>query len=126
MDLPVPVAPPMKMMAARGMLPAGPLETLLVLYSLHADQDEKIVSEVGKSVVELPSPGLSSVNANQCIVGTLVGGLSALNRMLPYGRNKAPHVTPRGSFFRSAPAMYQRPQKRFASMRHASVTVFVL
>eukprot|EP00964_Phaeocystis_antarctica_P123023 scaffold86693_cov60-Phaeocystis_antarctica.AAC.3 len=81
-----------------------------------------------KSVVELPSPGLStgSVNANQCIVGTLVGGLSALNRMLPYGKNKAPHVTPRGSFFRSAPAIYQRPQKRFASIRHASVTVFVL
>jgi hypothetical protein len=57
---------PMKMMAARGMLPAGPEESLLLLYSLRDDDDQRVVSEVVKSVADLP----------QDILLSAVGGLT--------------------------------------------------
>ena len=54
---------PMKLMAARGMLPAGPEESLFLLYSLREDDDQRVVSEVTKSVSDLPQEILMSAVA---------------------------------------------------------------
>ena len=46
---------PMKMMAARGMLPLPPAQNIIILYTLHSDSDEAVRTEVRKSIGDLPA-----------------------------------------------------------------------
>jgi hypothetical protein len=50
-----PAAPaPLRLMAARGMVPMGPMDMVTVLCSLRYDDDEKIAQSAEKSLLELP------------------------------------------------------------------------
>ena len=46
--------PPLRMMAARGMVPMGPKDMITVLVCLSFDDDDKIVDAAAKSLAELP------------------------------------------------------------------------
>ncbi|MFW5967121.1 MAG: hypothetical protein ACOCV2_06365 [Persicimonas sp.] len=45
----------LKMMAARGMLPAPPEQTVKILYQLHFDDDDKVVKAVREAIDEMPA-----------------------------------------------------------------------
>jgi len=50
----------MRLMAARGLVPATPKELLLILYHLTLDDDAEVSGEAGKSLNEMPKDVLSS------------------------------------------------------------------
>jgi hypothetical protein len=51
----------MRLMAARGLIPIGPMDLALVLYSLTLDTDEEIIKEAEASLKSMPEGAMTSV-----------------------------------------------------------------
>lgn len=67
-----PEAPaPLKMMAARGMLPVAPEQNLALLYNLHGDSDGEVRQAVTQSIADLPSNILLPVIGQMAHPGVL-------------------------------------------------------
>ncbi|TVQ96367.1 MAG: hypothetical protein EA398_16145 [Deltaproteobacteria bacterium] len=69
-------APPRKLMAIRGLVPASPTELLMVLHQLSLDDDEKVRSAAVEALVDMPwdvfQPALSGLRHPAVLTGIAV------------------------------------------------------